>query len=307
MSLPYAFFGSPEFAANILRGLIAQDLPPILVVSSPDKPVGRGMQVSPSPVSAVALEHGIPLLRPDSVGTEEFRNSLSASKAQLGLVVAFGKIFGPKLLATLPLGFVNIHTSLLPRWRGAGPVQWAILEGDLETGVSLMKMERGLDEGPVYQEIRTPILPDDTPPVLLARLGELAVSHFPQLLADLENGKALAKPQAAEGITYARKLTKEDALLDPSSSAKELDRKIRGLQPWPGAVLPLMGQSVAVVKARLPAKEETQASLKAGDLLPLKNSAEVLLGTGNGQLVLQSIKPPGKKAMDPSAWLRGLR
>ncbi len=304
-----AFFGTPAFAGGILRGLMAADLTPVVVVSAPDKPVGRKQIVTPSAVSALALEENLPLLRPEKVGTKAFREALRAYAPDLGIVAAYGQVMGPKLLALPRLGMVNVHTSLLPRWRGAAPVQAAILHGDEQTGVTFMQMNEGLDTGPVLRQFPTPVLPEDTPPVLEERLMHLAVDHLPALITALMKGEVADTPQDDAQATTTPKLTKADGWLDFRQPAAALERRVRAMQPWPGARARMGEQVVEILSAHEGKGEDVWqgVGLFPGVLHPIQGTEAMAVATGHGVLVVPSVKPAGKKAMTAGAWLRGQR
>ncbi len=303
-----AFFGTPPFAARLLDALLHSSHEVVMVVSAPDAPVGRGLHLTPSAVSALALEKGLPLERPEHVGALGFRRALVASGAEAAVVAAYGKVLGPKLLASLPLGFVNVHTSLLPRWRGAGPVQAALLAGDARTGVSYMVLSQGLDEGPVLKQTAVDIQPEHNAATLLAELGEVAAAELPGVLTHWRAGRLLAVPQTSEGVTYAPRLTKADGHLDWRESALRLHHRVQAVTPWPGAQAALGGAPVLLSQSRVATPEEAAALVAAppGALLLVKGHEAVLVKTGEGALWLGRAKPAGKKDMPAAAWLRGV-
>lgn len=303
-----AFFGTPPFAAHLLSALLASEHEVVRVVSAPDAPVGRGLHLTPSAVSALALEKNLPLERPEHLGTRAFRRALVESGAVAAVVAAYGKVLGPKLLASLPLGFLNVHTSLLPRWRGAGPVQAALLHGDADTGVSYMVLNEGLDEGQVLKQTPVVILPEHNTATLLTQLGEVAAAELPGVLSDWQAGRLTPVPQAEGGVTYAPRLAKSDGHLDWRKSALALHHRVQAVTPWPGAQTALGGTPLLVAQSRVATPEESAplAAAPPGALMQVKGQGAVLVKTGEGALWLGRAKPAGKKDITAADWLRGV-
>jgi len=294
--------GTPEFAVPVLEAL-ADAHQVAGVVTQPDRPAGRGRRLAPSPVKQVALEHGLPLSQPHSLRTPEAVAQLAAWKPEAIVVAAFGQILPQDVLDLPPHGCLNVHVSLLPRWRGAAPVAAAILAGDEVTGVTIMQMDAGLDTGPVLARREEPIQPDDTCATLkerLARLGaELLVETLPAYLA----GNLLPRLQPEEGATYAGQLRKEDGLLDWSRPAVELDRRVRAFTPWPGAFTTWGERRLKVLRAApLPA---WQGDASPGTVVILADG--VAVATGDRALRLEEVQLAGKRPMDIAAFLRGQR
>ncbi len=287
------FAGTPEFAVPCLRAVLASGWDCVAVYTQPDRPAGRGRQLSPSPVKQCALEAGIPVLQPESLKDGLVQDELAGLAPELLVVVAYGLIL-PRAVLGLPRhGGWNVHASLLPRWRGAAPIQRAILAGDAETGVDLMQMEAGLDTGPVLLEARTPILSEDTSASLHERLSSLGADLLSRGLATLARGESLtARPQPAEGVTYAHKLDKAEALLDWNEPASVLDRKIRAFQPWPVAQALIAGELV-----RIHAAEPILEGGIPGE--PIHNSrSRLCIACGEGALVLLRVQRAGGRVMD---------
>jgi methionyl-tRNA formyltransferase len=289
------FLGTPDAAIPPLRALVDAGHDIAFVVTQPDRRRSRGAGSDPSPVRRAAEELGLEVRTP--VKAREVVDDVRASGAELGVVVAFGQLLPVSLLEALPLGFVNVHFSLLPRWRGAAPVERAILAGDAETGVCVMQLEAGLDTGPVYATRRVPILPRDTAGELRGRLvdvgTEVLVEQIPRI--------AGAHPEAQVGEpTYAEKLTVDEFRIDPTRPAIELDRLIRAGNPRPGAWLQIGGRRVKVWRAH-PDIE------MADDLAPGVVTPAAALSTSSGFLVLEEVQPEGKRAMEASAWRSGVR
>lgn len=293
------FAGTPEFAAESLAALLPSPHQVIAVLTQPDRPAGRGRALQPSPVKALAVQHGIPVLQPETLKGTEIRDELAALAADVMVVVAYGLIIPRDVLALPRLGCINVHGSLLPRWRGAAPIQRAIAAGDDETGVGIMQMEAGLDTGPVLLEVRTPITPEDTGGSLHDRLAGLGAQALVQALADLESlqNKALSQPEV--GITYAHKLTKEEAQLDWEKPAAELALQVRAFNPWPVSWVP-RPEGPMRVWAATPANGAGQP----GTLLSV-TAAGIEVACGEGSLLLTQIQLPGKKSLPVADLLRG--
>jgi len=287
------FLGTPADAVPPLEALVEAGHEIAFVVTQPDRRRSRGKGSDPSPVRRAADERGLTVLTP--VKAREVVDEVRASGARLGVVVAFGQLLPVSLLEALPLGFVNLHFSLLPRWRGAAPVERALLAGDTETGVCLMELEAGLDTGPVYASARVPIDTHETAGQLRARLVDvgtrLLVDHLPDV------GVAEPVPQVGEP-TYADKLTVEEFALDPARPAAELDRLVRAGNPRPGAWMRVGGRRVKVWRTHA-----GPASAGAPGVI----TADGALVTADGVLALDEVQPEGKRAMSGAAWRAGLR
>ena len=264
------FFGTPEFAAASLRALLDAGVPVPLVVSQPDRPVGRHSTLRPAAVAALAAEAGIPVEKPAAVRSNaELRERLRDARPDAIAVVAYGRILPPEILNLPPLGCVNVHASLLPRWRGASPVQAAILAGDAETGVATMRMEEGLDTGPIYLERRVVIGVRETAGELSERLQRLGGELLVETLEGLAAGRLTertARPQAGES-TICRPIRREDALVDWERPAPEIARRLRAFTPWPGLYTFLEGERVKILEAeeREPAGEASPGTLVLAD------------------------------------------
>jgi methionyl-tRNA formyltransferase len=296
------FMGTPTFAVPTLEALI--DAHQVVgVVTQPDRPAGRGRRMKPSPIKRVALERGLPLFQPCSLRTSEALGRLAAWEPQVIVVAAFGQILRPDVLQLPSNGCLNVHASLLPRWRGAAPVPAAILAGDQVTGVTIMQMDEGLDTGPILSQREEPIRPDDTWGTLekrLARVGaELLIETLPAyLVGDLES-----RPQPEEGVTYAPQLCKGDGRLDWSLSAVHVDRQVRAFTPWPGAFTMWRGRRLKVLQsAPLP---DWRGDAPPGTVIALADGGGVAVATGEGALCLEEVQLAGKRRMDISAFLCG--
>jgi methionyl-tRNA formyltransferase len=272
----------------------------LAVVTQPDRPRGRGQQTSPSAVKAEAERAGLPVLQPTRLKGTDFGERLAALRLDLAVVAAYGRILPPDVLSAPRLGSLNVHASLLPRWRGAAPIQWAVASGDTETGVCLMQMEAGLDTGPVLAERRTPILPGDTSETLHVRLSELGGGLLRDELPRFFAGALTPRPQPAEGVTVARMVEKEDGRLDWSRPAVELERRLRAFVPWPGGWTQLGGHHLKIWRA-----EVVEGSGVPGTVLAGHGVLDVACGTG--ALRLLELQPEGKRRMSAAEFLSGHR
>ena len=296
------FMGTPEFAVPALDAL-ADAHQVVGVITQPDRPAGRGRRLAPSPVKQVALERGLSLSQPHSLRTPEAVAQLSAWKPDVIVVAAFGQILPQDVLGLPPHGCLNVHGSLLPRWRGAAPVAAAILAGDEVTGVTIMQMDAGLDTGPVLAQREETILPDDTQATLEERLAYLGAELLVETLSAYLAGNLLPRPQPEEGATYAGQLRKEDGLLDWSRPAVELDRQVRAFTPWPGAFTTWRGQRLKVL--RVVPLPEWHGDAPPGTVIVLADG--VVVATGEGALRLEEVQLAGKRPMDIAPFLRGQR
>lgn len=243
MPLRIVFMGTPDIACPTLQALAsAPEFSVVGVVVQPDKPKGRDLKLQPPPVKELALRLGLPVLQPERARNEAFIAQLRELRPDLIAVLAYGQILPQAILDVPPHGCLNVHTSLLPRWRGAAPIQWAILEGDAETGVTIMRMDAGLDTGGIVSTRSTPIAPDDNAQTLHDRLAVLGAELLEQTIPRYVTGELSPRPQPAEGVTYARKLTKGDGHLDWSQPARMLHNRVRAFTPWPGAFTYLPAQ-----------------------------------------------------------------
>ena len=284
--------GSPSFAVPSLEAVLRAGHHVALVVTQPDRRRTRGKGTDPTPVKQAAIERGLPVYTPEKA--REVVDEVAASGAEIGVVVAFGQLLPDALFEAVPLGFVNIHASLLPRWRGAAPVERAILAGDVETGVGLMQIDTGLDTGPLFAQARVPIEPDDTAGTLRGRLialgSALLVENLPRL--------AQMTPLEQDGEpTYADKLDVEEFQLDPNQPARILARLVRAGAPRPGAWFVAGGKRVKVNRA-----QAIDATVPIGEV-----NEQGVMGTAQGALQLDEVQPEGKRAMRGADWRRGIR
>lgn len=303
MSYRVVFMGSPDFALPSLRALAAE-YPIVGVVTQPDRASGRGRALKPPPVKTLALELGIPVIQPEKLRQPEAMQKLREWNPDIIVVAAFGQILKPEVLDLPRCGCINVHASLLPRWRGAAPIQAAILAGDEETGVTIMKMDAGLDTGPMLAQRALRLAPDMTAGEVSRSLSTLGANLLLETLPDILAGRLKPIPQPAEGVTYAPMLKKEDGRLDFTRPAQELERRVRAMNPWPGAWLEYNGQPLKVLKARAGTLFTYMAQMPGTRLLAENLPA---VATSNGVLFLEEVQPPGKKPMDGKSFLAGGR
>jgi methionyl-tRNA formyltransferase len=300
MSVRVVFMGSPEFSVPTLRGL-AERYNVVGVVTQPDRPAGRGRVLTPPPIKVLAHSLGIEVIQPERLREPEAQARLAAWAPDLIVVTAFGQILRKSVLELPRYGCVNVHASLLPRWRGAAPIQAAILHGDEQTGATIMIMDPGVDTGPTLAQAALEIRPDDTAETLGARLSQGGVDLLLRTLPGYLDGAILPQPQDSEQATYAPMLKKEEGLLDFSQPAAALERRVRAFNPWPGAFLDWQGQPLKVHRAHV--------HNCAGDLVVAGKRciADGLPGiqTINDCLVLDEVQPAGKRAMPGRDFLRG--
>jgi methionyl-tRNA formyltransferase len=286
------FMGSPEFAVPCLRALAAHhDV--ALVVSQPDKPAGRGSQLTPPAVKVAADELALPTLQPKSARTGQLETALRDSGAELAVVVAYGKILPKAVLEAVPRGCINVHGSLLPKYRGAAPVQWAVIDGEAETGVSIMQLDEGMDTGPVYLERRIAIEPTETSGELLARLAPIGADAMLETIAAIAAGTAHAEPQAHARATHARMLTKADGAIDFAQPAAHVAARIRGVDPWPGAQALLRGHPFKLFRALA---HDAWAGQPPGTVVAI-DADGMHVAAGGGSVTIREVQAPGRKRM----------
>jgi methionyl-tRNA formyltransferase len=294
MALNIIFAGAPDFAAEHLRTLINSDHNIVGVYTQPDRPAGRGRKLTASPVKALAVEHDLPVYQPLNFKSEEAVAELKALKADLMVVVAYGLILPAVVLDAPRLGCINVHASLLPRWRGAAPIHRALLAGDEKTGVTIMQMDIGLDTGDMLIKAECPILASDTSQILHDRLIDLGGPALLKALAQLEAGTAVAEKQNDDLANYAHKLEKAEGRIDWHQTAAVIDRQIRGLTPWPGAFAHWQGENIRIHQASV---SELQCSQPPGTMVKIEKSG-LYIATGDGStLRIETLQMPGKKAM----------
>ncbi|CZY92891.1 TPA: methionyl-tRNA formyltransferase [Enterobacter hormaechei subsp. hoffmannii] len=302
-SLRIIFAGTPDFAARHLDALLTSGHQIVGVFTQPDRPAGRGKKLMPGPVKVLAETHGLPVFQPASLRPEENQKLVADLNADVMVVVAYGLIL-PKAVLDMPrLGCVNVHGSLLPRWRGAAPIQRALWAGDAEIGVTIMKMDVGLDTGDMLYKLACPITAEDTSATLYDKLADLGPQGLIETLQQLADNTATPEVQDEAQVTYAEKLSKEEARIDWSLSAAQLERCIRAFNPWPMSWLMIDEQPVKVWKASV---INGNASAEPGTIIDAsKNGIQV--ATGEGILNLESLQPAGKKAMSAQDLLNSRR
>jgi methionyl-tRNA formyltransferase len=293
------FFGSPEFAVPALAAVAAEH-EVLAVVTQPDRPAGRGKTLAPPPVKELALRLGLPVLQPPGLKTPDIAASLGAYRADVFVVVAYGRILPPALLALPRLGPWNVHASLLPRYRGAAPIQWAIIRGETTTGVCIMQMEAGLDTGPVAARASLPIADDDTAGSLSLRLSELGARLLRQTLPRIAAGEVTLEPQDHAAATLAPPLRKEDGRLDFSAPARAVAARARGVDPWPGPTAVLDGQVIKLFAPRL-----TEGTGAPGAVLGLTPDGGLAVACGEGAVAFGELQLPGRRRLPAAAVLAG--
>jgi methionyl-tRNA formyltransferase len=298
-----AFLGTPEFAVKSLAELVASGHEIAAVYAQPPAPRGRGQKVRPSPVQAFAETLGLPVRTPRSMRDPDEIAAFQGLGLDAAVVVAYGQILPREVLEAPRLGSFNLHASLLPRWRGAAPIQRAIMAGDRATGVEVMRMTEGLDEGPILLTEVAPIAGTDTAASLAERLAGAGASLLPRALAALERGAARETPQAAEGVTYARKISPAEARIDWSRPSAEVDRHIRGLSPFPGAwfMAPAQGEDRGPVRVKALLSRVEAGSGAPGQVL----DDELRIACGEGAVRLGQVQREGKGVQDAATFVRG--
>jgi len=301
--LKVAFAGTPEFAAVTLDALLESEHQVVGVLTQPDRPSGRGRKLTPSAVKSRALNAGVPVLQPLSLKQQDAVDAVAALEADVLVVVAYGLILPASVLTLPALGCLNIHGSLLPRWRGAAPIHRAVLAGDAKTGVSIMQMDEGLDTGDVLLTKSVAINNDETVAQLHDRLAVLGAEALLDVLPQRCTGELIARPQPQDGVTYAEKLTKAEAQLDFKASSEDIHRSVRAFNPWPVAEAQLCEQRVRIWQSRLvPPIENDQVDSLAPGIITEVLSDAVRVKTGDGHIDLVTLQWPGKKAQDCSAF-----
>jgi methionyl-tRNA formyltransferase len=300
MDTKIVFMGSPDFALPILE-LLADYYPVVGVVTQPDRPAGRGRHLKAPPVKRLARKLALPVIQPRRLSEAEAMEQLRTWAPDLIVVAAFGQLLRPDVLDLPPHGCLNVHASLLPRWRGAAPINAAILHGDEETGVTIMKMDPGLDSGPIVSQRAIPITPEDTAGSLFDKLAPLGAELLVETLPAYLRGEIEPQPQDDSKATYAPKLSRADGKLDFSQPAEQLARKVRAFHPWPGTYMRWQGERLKIHRAHA----VSATSPGVGVLTAYEDYPAV--GTPEGLLVLDRVQPACKRAMKGDAFLRGAR
>ena len=296
-----AFAGTPAFAASALVALIGAGHEIVLVLTRPDRPAGRGLKLAAGEVRQLAEQARLPLLQPQTLKDAQLQSHLRAAGADVMVVAAYGLILPRAVLEMFPAGCINIHASLLPRWRGAAPIQRAILAGDRETGISIMRMEEGLDSGPVYLMRRIPIAAEDTAGTVHDKLAALGARCIVEALPEIVDGTLKAVPQSEAGATYAPKITKDEAAIDWSREAIEVDRQVHAFNPFPGAYSTLRGEPLKIWHAAVaPGSPAPPGSILSAD------AQGIVVACGNGALRATELQRAGGKRLAAVDFLHGL-
>ena len=298
-SLRIVFAGTPDFAARHLAALLSSEHDVIAVYTQPDRPAGRGKKLTASPVKNIALENNIPVYQPENFKSDEAKQELADLNADIMVVVAYGLLLPQAVLDTPRLGCINVHGSILPRWRGAAPIQRSIWAGDKETGVTIMQMDIGLDTGDMLSIATLPIEATDTSASMYEKLAGLGPDALVDCLANIASGKAVAEKQDDELANYAKKLSKEEAKIDWNDSAEHIERCVRAFNPWPMSHFAIVDSSsdadisIKVWQTRV---DEESTSAPAGTIIKADKTG-IYVATGDKVLVLEQLQVPGKKAM----------
>jgi methionyl-tRNA formyltransferase len=300
------FFGTPDFAVPTLRHLLPSQHTVAGVVTQPDRPRGRGQKVSFSPVKTLALQHGIPVLQPDRLKSPDVAEAIRAWRPDLGVVAAYGRIIPEHLLSIPRFGMINVHASLLPGYRGAAPVHRAVINGEAETGVTIMRVVKELDAGPTFAKVTRPIGPDETSDVVEDALSEMGAELLLRVVEDIEAGNACEVAQDESLATYAPRLTKDEGLIDWSQSAAQIHNRVRGLYPWPHGYTYLRGHRLIVRRTRVPERAASHQSA-AGTIVAVDHEA-VRVATGAGEHVeILEVQPEGRRPMSAREFAAGHR
>ena len=301
------FMGTPEFAALVLGRLCATEHQISVVYTQPDKPAGRNLQPAASPVKELALKQGLSVVQPPSLKRPEEIARLAGFASDIVIVAAYGLMLPSEVLRIPPLGCLNVHPSLLPRYRGAAPVTAAILAGDAISGVSIMLLDEGMDTGPVLAQIEEPVSIDDTTGSLTLRLAERGAELLLETLKPWAEGRLKSRPQDNKAASYTRLITKQEGQIDWSRSAEELGRQVRAFQPWPGCFTRWKGRLLKIVQAMPMPAEPAVGPGQVIALQPPRDKIEVAVGTAQGLLGLVLVQPEGKKVMTAAEFVRGQR
>ncbi|MBW1807609.1 MAG: methionyl-tRNA formyltransferase [Deltaproteobacteria bacterium] len=303
MTIPFIFFGTPEFCIDTLDILASAGHIPTAIVCQPDRPKGRGRKVAPLPVKEWAQTRFIRVIQPNQCKHEDFLDCLIELEPELGLVFAFGQLLPKQLLDIPRLGFINIHPSILPRYRGAAPLQWALINGDSETGVSILKVTPRLDDGDIILQEKVAIDPDENAVELGNRLARLGGELVVQVLDRLAAGNVAAVPQGEDQVIWAPALTKSDGKIDWNQTTESIHNRIRGVQPWPGAFTHL-GEKILKIHKAGPAVVAQTEGRQPGQVIEAAGTS-LVVATLDGGLALAEVQLEGKKRLDAKAFLLG--
>ena len=298
------FAGTPEFAAVSLDRLMQSGFEVPLVITQPDRRAGRGMGLSQSAVKQLAITHRLDIYQPETLSSNNVVQKIVSCSADIMVVVAYGQLVPKSLLNAFPFGCVNVHASILPRWRGAAPIHRALMAGDDETGVCIMQLEEGLDTGPVYRMEKIQIESTDTTGLLHDKLAELGARALVETLSDRTNLDS-PRSQSTEGATYAKKITKDDSVVNWAQHCQEIDRLVRALNPYPGAMTNLQNNSVKIWAAQ-PKPPSGEMTMQPGLVLEI-NERGILVACGEGSLLLTSLQRQGGRRMSATEFAAGQR
>jgi len=298
------FFGTPQFAVPTLRRLLDSTHSVAGVITQPDRPRGRGQKITHAPVKALALERGIPVYQPDRLKPPEVADTLRGWGADLGVVAAYGRIIPEQLLTIPRLGMVNVHASLLPKYRGAAPVHRAVINGDSQTGVTIMRVVKELDAGSMFAQVTRPIGPDETSDVVESALADMGAELLLTIVEQLASGNAREEPQDETQATYASRLTKEEGLIDWTRSASDIHNRVRGLYPWPHAYTFFKGTRLIILRSEV---ADAGASATSPGTILRATSEAIHVATGDGELAILEVQPEGRRAMRAHDFLLGHR
>ena len=296
------FMGTPDFATGTLEEIVLAGHEVVGVVTQPDKPKGRGKTLMPTPVKEVAMKYELPVYQPKKVREPEFVEILSSLKPDVMVVAAFGQIISKEILEMPKYGCINVHASLLPAYRGAAPIQWAVINGEKESGVTIMQMDEGIDTGDMIEKVVVPIAEDETGGSLFEKLSQAGAKLCVKVLKALEEGKAVREKQPEESTTpYAKMIDKKMGAINWENSAKEIEQLIRGLNPWPSAYTKLQGKTLKIWRAAVLFEDSNDAP---GQVVQVTKDS-IVVQTGHGLLKILELQLEGKKRMDTASFLRG--
>jgi methionyl-tRNA formyltransferase len=296
------FFGTPQFAVPSLEHLIRSSHQVVGVVSQPDRPRGRGQKVTDAPVKMTAIKHGLPVFQPERLRDPEVTQTITTWAPDLGVVAAYGKILPENVLNLPRLGMINVHASLLPRYRGAAPVQRAVIDGVSQTGVTIMRMVAALDAGGMFAKVTRPVGPDETSDVVERDLAELGASLLIEVIEDVAAGTAVEEPQDDSLSTYASKVTKDEGLVDWTQPSIHIHNRVRGLYPWPHAYTYLNGERLILMRTHI---EPGPSSELPGTIVNLVGGHLHVATGDSGQLAIEELQPEGRRAMTTRDYLAG--
>ena len=294
------FMGTPEFALPSLKALIKEKYNIVGVITQPDRPRGRGRKLQPPPVKVLATDYNLPVIQPENASDKNFLNFLKEKKPDLIVVVAYGQILKKELLDIPPLGVINVHPSLLPKYRGAAPIQWAIMNDDTVTGITIIKMIEKMDAGPILLQKEVPILTDETAGHLHDRLAEISSELLINAIKGIVNGSIKEIPQDESKATYAPKIDRSLSLIDWTRPAKEISAKIRALDPWPGAFSKIKGKEIKLFSSSV--LDENYKKGDPGDIYGFDKKG-LIVETGKGLILIKELQAPGRKRLTASEFL----